>query len=237
MALTSQEFAGPYPPQLQVQVTMKVQSIQSMFMEALQTAYPSFAKNLTGIRSDINIANQRQVSWKLFFSEVSCNSLQYGVQSSLSITGQVNSTADTLLDAKDKIFVCVITAQAPNKIAGFFRLSYHGMLPTPLAFDCFTNEMSSALLELPSFVANITVARRGPSLEGAYSWYLAIVSDVSMESTVSPLECYGQDLKGVGAAVYGTEIYPHSLSYGLRMFSPLPGIANGLSRASNTSDF
>jgi hypothetical protein len=47
------------------------------------------------------------------------DSLQYGVQSSLSITGQVNTTADTLLDAKDKIFVRVITAQAPNKIAGF----------------------------------------------------------------------------------------------------------------------
>ncbi len=123
---------------------MKGQSIQSMFMEALQTAYPSFAKNLTVIRTNISIANQRQVSW-------SCNSLQYGVQSSLSITGQVNTTADTLLDAKDKIFVRVISTQAPNKIAGYFRLSYHGLLTTPLAFDCSTNEMSSALLELPSF--------------------------------------------------------------------------------------
>jgi len=131
----------------------------------------------------------------------------------------------------------VITAQAPNKITCFFRLSYHGMLPTPLAFDCSANEMSSALLELPSFVANITVARRGPSLENAYSWYLAIVSDVSMESTISPLECYGQYLKGVGAAVYVTEINPHSLNYGLRMSSPLPGIANGPSRASNTPYF
>jgi hypothetical protein len=100
---------------------MKGQSIQSMFMEALQTAYPSFAKNLTVIRTDISIANQRQVSWKIIFSEASCNSLQYGVQSSLSITGQVNTTADTLLDAKDKIFVRVITTQAPNKIVGFFR--------------------------------------------------------------------------------------------------------------------
>ncbi len=81
------------------------------------------------------------------------------------------------------------------------------MLITPLAFDRSANEMSSALLELPSFVANITVARRGPSLEGAYFWYLAILSDVSMESSISPLECYGQDLKG------------------------------GLSRAINTSDF
>jgi hypothetical protein len=129
------------------------------------------------------------------------------VQPSLSITGEVNTTADTLLDAKDKIFVRVITAQASNKNVGFSRLSYHGMLPTPLAFDCSANEMSSALLELPSFVANITVARRGPSLEGTYFWYLAIVSDVYMESTLSPLECYGQDLKG------------------------------GLSRAINTSDF
>jgi hypothetical protein len=129
------------------------------------------------------------------------------VQSSLSITGEVNTTADTLLDAKDKIFVRVITAQASNKVAGFFRLSYHGMLPTPLAFDCSANEMSSALLELPSFVANITVARRGPSLEGTYFWYLTILSDVSMERTLSPLDCYGQDLKG------------------------------GLSRAINTSDF
>jgi hypothetical protein len=101
------------------------------------------------------------------------------VQASLSITGQVNTTADTLLSAKDKIFVRVITTQAPNKIVGFFRLLCHGMLPTPLAFDCSANEMSSALLELPRFVANITVARRVPSLEGAYSWYLAIVSDVS----------------------------------------------------------
>ena len=66
------------------------------------------------------------------------------------------------------------------------------MLTTPLAFDCSANEMSSALLELPSFVANITVACRGPSLEGAYFWYFAIVSDVSMESTISPWECYGQ---------------------------------------------
>ena len=111
------------------------------------------------------------------------------------------------------------------------------MLTTPLAFDCSANEMSSALLELPSFVGKITVAHRGPSLEGAYSWYLAIVSDVSMERTISPLECYGQDWKGVGAAVYVTEINPHSLNYGLRMSSPLPGIANGLSRASNTPDF
>jgi hypothetical protein len=79
------------------------------------------------------------------------------VQPSLFITGPVNTTADTLLDAKDKIFVRVITAQAPNKKVGFFRLSCHGMLPTPLAFDCSANEMSSALLELPSFVANITV--------------------------------------------------------------------------------
>ncbi len=116
------------------------------------------------------------------FFEASYNSLQYGVQSSLSITGEVNTTADTLLDAKDKIFVRVITAQAQNKTAGFFRLSCHGILTTPLAFDCSANEMSSALLELPSFAANITVARRGPSLEGEYFWYLAIVSDVSMES-------------------------------------------------------
>jgi hypothetical protein len=134
------------------------------------------------------------------------------VQSSLSITGQVNTTADTLLDAKDKIFVRVITVQASNKIAGFFRLSCHGMLPTPLAFDCSANEMSSELLELPSFVANITVVRRGPSLENAYSWCLAIVSDVSMESTISSLECYGQNLKGVGTAVYVTEINPHSFN-------------------------
>jgi hypothetical protein len=190
---------------------MKGQSIQSMFMEALQTAYPSFAKNLTVIRTDSSMAKQRRVSWKIIYStEASCNSLQYGVQSSLSITVEVNTTADTLLDAKDKIFVRVITAQAPNKIAGFCRLAYHGMLSTPLAFNCSANEMASTLLELPSFVANITVARRRPSLEGAYSWYLAIVSDVSMESTISPLECYGQDLKGVGAAVYGTEINPHS---------------------------
>jgi hypothetical protein len=105
-------------------------------------------------------------------------------------------------------------------IADFFRLLYHSMLATPLAFDCSANEMSSALLELPSFVANIAVARRGPSLEGAYSWYLAIVSDVSMESTLSSLECYGQDLKGVGAAVYVTEINPHSLNYGLLMSFP-----------------
>ena len=173
-----------------------------------------------------------------FLSESSCNSLQYGVQSSLSITCQVNTTADTLLNAKDKTFVRVITAQAPNKIAVFFRLSYHGMLPTPLAFDCSANEMSSALLELSSFIVNITVARRGPSsLEGAYFWYLAIVSDVSMESTISPLECNGQDLKGVSAAVYVTEINPHSLNYGLWISSPLSGIANGLSRAINTSDF
>jgi hypothetical protein len=113
-----------------------------------------------------------------------------------------------------------IIAQAPNKIADFFRLLYHSMLATPLAFDCSANEMSSALLESPSFVANITVARRGPSLEGAYSWYLAIVSDVSMESTLSPLECNGQDLKGVGAAVYVTEINPHSLNFGLLMSFP-----------------
>ncbi len=159
------------------------------------------------------------------------------MQATLSITGQANTTADTLLGAKDKIFVRVIIAQAPNKIIGLFRLSYHGMLTTPLAFDCSANEMSSALLELPSFVANITVARRGTSLEGAYFWYLAIVSDLSMERAISPLECYGQDLKGVGVAVYVTEINPHSLNYGLRMSSPLPGIANGLSRASNTSDF
>ena len=58
-----------------------------------------------------------------------------------------------------------------------------------------------------------------------------------MESTISPLECYSQDLKGVGAAVYVTEINPHSLNYGLRKSSPLHGIANGLGRASNTSDF
>jgi hypothetical protein len=148
---------------------MKGQSIQSMFVEALQTAYPSFAKNLTVIRTDISIANQRQILWKIIYStKASCNSLQYGVQSSSSITGEVNTTADTLLDAKDKIFVRVITAQAPNKIAGFCRLAYHGMLSTPLAFDCSANEMPSALLELPSFVANITVARRGPSLEGVH---------------------------------------------------------------------
>ena len=143
-----------------------------MFMGALQTAYPSFMKNLTVIRTDIRIANQRQVSRKIIYSsEASCNSLQYGVQSSLSITAQVNTTADTLLGAKDKIFVRVITAQAPNKITCFFRLSCHGMLVTPLAFDRSANEMSSALLKLPSFVANIAVVRRGPSLEGEYSWY------------------------------------------------------------------
>jgi hypothetical protein len=67
--------------------------------------------------------------------------------------------------------------------------------------------------------------------------YMVIVTDVSMESTISPLECYGQNLKGVGAAVYVTEINPHSLNYGLRMSSPLPGIANGPSRAINISDF
>jgi hypothetical protein len=95
---------------------MKGQSIQSMFREALQTAYLSFAKNLTVIRTDISIANQRQVSWKIIYSsEASCNSLQYGVVSMpwiavIVITGQVNTTADTLLDAKDKIFVRVITA-------------------------------------------------------------------------------------------------------------------------------
>jgi hypothetical protein len=74
------------------------------------------------------------------------------VQASFSITGEVNTTADTLLDAKDKIFVRVITTQAPNKITCFFRLSYHGMLVTPLAFDRSANEMSSALLELPTLL-------------------------------------------------------------------------------------
>ena len=58
-----------------------------------------------------------------------------------------------------------------------------------------------------------------------------------MERTISPLECYGQDWKGVWAAVYVTEIYPHLLNYGLRISIPLPEIANGLSRASNTSNF
>jgi hypothetical protein len=99
VASTSQEFVEPYPPQSQVQGTVKGQSIQSMFMKALQTAYPSFAKNLTVIRTDISIANQRHVSWNIIVSVASCNILQYGVQSSLSITGKVNTTADTLLDA------------------------------------------------------------------------------------------------------------------------------------------
>ena len=79
VALTSQEFAGPYPPQSQVQGTMKGQSIQSMFMEALQTAYPSFAKNLTVIRTDISIANQRQVSWKIIFSKASRAAIAYNM--------------------------------------------------------------------------------------------------------------------------------------------------------------
>ena len=46
------------------------------------------------------------------------------MQPSLSITGEVNTTADTLLDAKDKIFVRVITAQASNKIAVLFHLFF-----------------------------------------------------------------------------------------------------------------
>jgi hypothetical protein len=90
-------------------------------MEALQTAYPSFTKNLTVIRtefaSQINVMIHRSS-----FCEASCHILQYGVQSSFSITGEVNTTADTLLDANDKIFVRVITAQAQNKTADFFRL-------------------------------------------------------------------------------------------------------------------
>jgi hypothetical protein len=60
--LWMQEFTGPFPPQSQVQGTMKGQSIQFMFMEALQAAYPPFAKNLTFIRTDISIANQRSLS-------------------------------------------------------------------------------------------------------------------------------------------------------------------------------
>ncbi len=64
-------------------------------------------------------AFQREVSWRIIFSVASCHILQYGVQSSLSITGEVNTTADTLLDAKDKIVVRVITEQAPNKVVGF----------------------------------------------------------------------------------------------------------------------
>jgi hypothetical protein len=135
------------------------------------------------------------------------------VQSSLSITGEVNTTADTLLDAKDKIFVRVITAQAPYKIAGYFRLSNNSMLVTPLAFDCSANEMSSALLELPRFAANITVARRGLSLENAYFWYC-----VHGEYFI-PIGVL-RSLKGVEAAVYLNETNPHSLNYGLRMSPP-----------------
>ena len=51
--------------------------------------------------------------------------------------------------------------------------------------------MSSALLKLPSFVATITVARCGPSLEGAYFWYLTILSDVECYvKTISDVEYY-----------------------------------------------
>jgi hypothetical protein len=122
-------------------------------------------------KTDISNANQRQDSWKIIHSsEASCNNLQYDVQSSLTITGEVNTTADTLLDAKEKIFVRVITAQAPNKIAGFFRLSCHGMLSTPLAFDCSANEMSSALLELPSFERAAGLASR-VHISGIWQFY------------------------------------------------------------------
>jgi hypothetical protein len=102
------------------------------------------------------------------------------------------------------------------------------MLTTPLAFDCSANKISSALLEklCCQYYCCASRAKHIPGIWQLYRMCPWRVLHLHWSVTVKTKDVWG--------AVYVTEINPHSLNYGLRMSSPLPGIANGPSRASNT---
>ncbi|KAJ1434348.1 hypothetical protein B484DRAFT_417484, partial [Ochromonadaceae sp. CCMP2298] len=124
----------------------------------------------------------------------------------------------------------VTTATPSNAIGGTFGLTYGGESAV-LQFDASAAQLQAALEQLYSadpLLGQVAVQRRGPSLEGAYRWYIAFTQDA--DSHLSPQIPLGASgLTGAGCSISLSLLRGAVGGYGLRLPQAVPGVSNGLS--------
>ena len=217
VAMIADEQAGPYPPHAQVAGTRKGESIQSLFHAV--PFFRSFADEVAVTKMSVNVASKDTISWKVTFFNANYSSWSYDV-----IPAALNSGSSA----------SVSVVQAPNPIGGTFQMSYGGYLTSDLPYNATSEELTDALMGLYSVydpelnIGSVIAARRGPDLEGAYRWYIAILQDIDFADALAPQEVVTTGLTGEGVYMSLWQLRGAFEGYGFRLHRDLSGVANGL---------
>ena len=167
-------------------------SLQSMF-RALPL-FQTFASDVTVNRTSVVVTSgtaSLTVSWEVVFKGASSNSLLYSVDPAFNHLSAGGSASVKILHRS-------------NPIGGTFQLSFGGYLTSVLPYNATADTMRSTLMQLPSVfdaslgLGDVSVARMGPDLQGAYSWLVAVVEEtgtgasMAFRSVATPqyISCY-----------------------------------------------
>ena len=154
-------------------------SLQSMF-RALPF-FQAFASDVTVNRTSVVVTSgtaSLTVNWEVVFKGASSNSLLYSVDTTFNRLSAGGSAS-------------VKTLHRPNPIGGTFQLSFGGYLTSVLPYNATADNMRSALMQLPSVfdaslgLGDVSVARMGPDLQGAYSWLVVVVEDTGTGASMA----------------------------------------------------
>ena len=166
-------------PRDQVQGTSMGTSIQSMF-RALPL-FQAFASDVTVNRTSVVVTSgtaSLTVNWEVVFKGASSQSLLYSVDPAFNHLSAGGS-------------VSVKTLHQPNPIGGTFQLSFGGYMTSVLPYNATADTMRNALMQLPSVfdaslgLGDVSVARVGPDLQGAYTWLVAVVEDTGTGASMA----------------------------------------------------
>lgn len=259
VAMSQDEVVGPYPPYSQPEGTKSSniyqdvpigQSIQSMF-RAL-SFFDDYAEDVHVETIKIAVYNNasnpnrklNKVQWVVTFINAKPTNFVYTITSQASVTGP--AVGETQLNYNITSRAMVQTNIPPNLLGGSFQLSCAGYATVGLNFDITSDMLTRELMRLPSIhdsrtgVGKVMTTRRGPSLEGAYMWYIAILQsnpEYGVDSDIVPVKNGTAMLTGIGASIE-TKVLRNGLSgYGLKLNRGVGGVTgvSGLSTFTSAS--
>ena len=233
VAMIADEMKGDaYPLHAQPSGTGKGESMQSM-LQALPF-FTAFTEDVSVSKVTVSFGSDHLVTimtWTITFIHANYHSWSY-----VPIPDRASNDTDTAtLSIHSR--VNIKTIRHPNRIGGSFQLSFSGQLSSVLPVDCSSDQLTAALMQLYDIydpvlkLGSVVTSRRSVSLEGAYTWYIAILQDIDFASRLAPQEVViTTGLTGNGSYMSLHIIRERSLKYGLKLSTPNSGIANGSRR-------
>jgi len=220
--------SSSYPLHAQPAGTGKGESMQSM-LQALPF-FKAFTQDVMVSKVTVSFGANKLISmmtWTITFVQATYQSWSYH-----PIPDRASNDTDTFtLSIHSR--VAITTIRHPNHIGGSFQLSFSGQLSSSLPYDCTADQLTAAMMELYDIydpvlkLGSVASSRRSASLEGAYTWYIAILQDIDFAIRLAPQEVIIKALTGNGSYMSLQIIREPTLEYGLKLSSPKSGIANG----------